>query len=78
MLEAQVRDLTKHIEDIESKLLVVSTEVNRLTLALAEKNHERDQIAARALELERELERIKSTVEIQIRHTLVSWCFSAK
>lgn len=72
LLEGQVRDLTKHIEDLENRLVILNTEVNRLTLLAAEKSHERDQLAARALELERELERLKSTVELQIRHTLVS------
>lgn len=71
LLEAQVRDLIKYKEDLEGKLTLLSTELNRLTLELAEKSHERDKLGARALELERELERIKSSVEIQIRHTLV-------
>lgn len=64
-------DAKKQMDLLESKTALLTQEVNRLQQLASRSAEERDDWKRKAQDLQRELERIKPAVELQIRETIV-------
>lgn len=70
-LEIELRSIVAQRDELEGKLVLLGTEIDRLQGLLTQMARERDDLRMREHDLQLEIDRVKISVETQIRQTIV-------